>query len=84
MKTETVFLQREYLVGMSFTTHSSRKYRYTIKSEENKTLNGRVFFGETYTERDVDGFYGKGKTTYYINNQSKQYKSLKWLLKSMH
>lgn len=83
MNYESIKFQSDYKGGMSFDTHSTRTYEFTIISEEYKSLNGRRFIREVYTERDIDGFYGKSKATYYINNQSKVYKSVKWLLKSM-
>jgi len=82
MNYKDITLKGEYVGGMVFTTHSIRKYKYTITSK-NKRLNSNYFFSEVYTKKDDDGVYKKGEILYYLNNQGKRYKLLKWLIKYM-
>jgi len=82
MNYKDITLKGEYVGGMVFTTHSIRKYKYTITSK-NKRLNGKCFISEVYTKKDAFRCYKEREISYYLDSQSKRYKSLKWLIKYM-
>jgi len=82
MTYKNINLTSKYIAGYVFDTYSLRKYKKTIKST--CKLNGKVFYCEVVTERDETGRYGFGKSFYYKDENSKIYKSIKWMLKSLN
>jgi len=83
MNYDTIQFERDYLGGISYDKFSQRKYKYTITYSENKSMIGKTFFSETNTPRNKYGFHKDGEITYYIDEKSKKYKSIKWMLKSI-
>ena len=82
MDINKIKLKREYLSGIHFTDSATRKYKYTIVDPP-KDISNTIFYSETYTKQLRSGEWGKGETLYYINGNSKPYKTLKGIIKSM-
>lgn len=79
---DSIVLRKKYLGGISMENESIRKISYTIMDAEEKDLIGVVYYAEVHTPKDKHGYHLGGKTLYYTED-SKEYKSVKWLLKSI-
>jgi len=82
MNYNKIKFDRDYISGFSLKKESLRKHKYTIVESDEKQMIGKTFFSETVTPKK-DGRHLTGETYFYVDSESKIYKRIKWLLKSI-
>ena len=74
-------VEKKYLGGMSFETHSTREYSYTITNTE---LKGVVIRASSTTKRINQFEFGKTKSAFWIEGkESVRYESVKDLISAL-
>lgn len=76
-------VEKSYLGGIRFETYSSRTYKLTIFSTKYKKLDGKIIYSKTITKIVNGEFVFPSEVTYSLSCESKEYKSIKWLIKSI-